>query len=608
VIERILSGNVIAMLSLRRAIQSKRQRLWGELDQSLAIIEFDPTGKIRAANDRFCRLLGYEATEIVGQHHRMIMEPAYAASSAYKDFWAKLCQGGSDRHDYLHVGKGGKQVWMQASYRPVLSRFGKLARIVQLGSDTTTALLRTAALEAKLAAIARVQRVIEFSPQGQVIDVNDNMLSLVGYRREEIIGKHHRLLVDSTYAASPEYEAFWRDLNAGKVNDGEFRRVGKGGRVIWMQASYNPVFDSNNKVVSILKFATDVTGRVKAVSEIAAGLAELASNHLDYRLPVTLEAAFEKVGSDYNTSLERLEMTIAQVAATSETILSGTGRIAAATSEMSRRIDEQAAGLGETAGALNQITGTVRQTAEGALEAAIAAAGARAGTASSSQVMSEAALVMAQISESSNKITQIIGVIDGIAFQTNLLALNAGVEAARAGETGRGFAVVAQEVRALAQRSAEAAKEIKSLIYSSSEEVKRGVELVNNTVAALDGVAEKVTQIDALLSKMAHSAQEQAGRLSSVNGAVNRIETATQQNALMTTQATEAMSTLKGEADEMARLIGQFRIGHAERAARPEPPPGQAEAPSRLESRPPRHRVPWPAVDHRNVNFVIKKD
>jgi methyl-accepting chemotaxis protein len=237
---------------------------------------------------------------------------------------------------------------------------------------------------------------------------------------------------------------------------------------------------------------------------------------------------------------------------------------------------------------LNEITGTVRQTAEGALEAAIAAAAARAGTAASSQVMSEAALVMAQISESSNKITQIIGVMDGIAFQTNLLALNAGVEAARAGDTGRGFAVVAQEVRALAQRSAEAAKEIKSLIYSSSEEVKRGVELVTTTVAALDGVTEKVAQIDALLSRMAHSAQEQARRLSSVNADVNRIETATQQNAFMTTQATEAISTLKGEADEMARLIGQFRIAGTEHAPRPVAP-RTGEAPGRLERRP---RVP----------------
>ncbi len=576
------------MLSLRRAMQSKTRRILGALDRSLAMIECDPSGMIRAANDPFCRLLGYAQAEIVGHHHRMIVEPAYAASPAYAQFWAKLGQGEFVGQEHPYVGKGGKPVWMQASCIPILSRFGKLERIVQLGSDTTAARLRTAALEAKLAAITRVQRMIEFSPTGHVIDVNDNMLALIGYRREEIIGKHHSLLVDSTYAASPEYQAFWRDLNDGKVNDSEFMRIGKGGRIIWMQASYNPIFDSNDKVVSILKFATDVTGRIRAVTKIAAGLAELASNHLDCRLSETFEPAFEKVRSDYNTSLARLEATMAQVAATSETIRSGTERITDSTSDMSQRIEEQAAGLGDTANVLNEITGTVRQTAEGALEAAIAAAAARAGTAASSQVMSEAALVMAQISESSNKITQIIGVMDGIAFQTNLLALNAGVEAARAGDTGRGFAVVAQEVRALAQRSAEAAKEIKSLIYSSSEEVKRGVELVTTTVAALDGVTEKVAQIDALLSRMAHSAQEQARRLSSVNADVNRIETATQQNAFMTTQATEAISTLKGEADEMARLIGQFRIAGTEHAPRPVAP-RTGEAPGRLERRP---RVP----------------
>jgi methyl-accepting chemotaxis protein len=378
-------------------------------------------------------------------------------------------------------------------------------------------------------------------------------------------------LVDSAYAASPEYQDFWRKLNEGQFNAGEFKRLGKGGQDVWLQASYNPIFDLNKKVTSVVKFATNITGRVRAVTEIAAGLAELADNNLQYRLSKAFEPAFEQVRSDYNASLERLEMTVSRVAASLETIQGGTAEIASSTSDMSRRIEEQAAGLEETAAALDEITGTVKQSAEGALEAALAAAGARSGTALSSKVMSQAATVMTEISESSNKITQIIGVMDEIAFQTNLLALNAGVEAARAGDSGRGFAVVAQEVRALAQRSAEAAKEIKSLISSSSAEVKRGVELVSETAAALEGVTEKVVRIDSLLSDMARAAKEQAIGLAEVNTAVNRMDVVTQQNSAMITEATGAAATLKGEAVEMADLIGQFRIGREAHVSTPAP-------------------------------------
>jgi methyl-accepting chemotaxis protein len=572
------------MLSFSRVMQSKTQRILNALDRSLAIIEFDPQGKIRAANDGFCRLMGYEAAELIGHHHRMFVDPAYAASPAYREFWAKLGRGEFDRQEYPRIGKGGKQVWIQASYNPILNLRGKVVSIVKLATDITATRLRNATFEAKLAALSRVQGVIEFAPTGEIIDANDNMLAILGYRLDEIKGKHHRLLVDGAYAASAEYQDFWRRLNEGQFSAGEFKRVGKGGQEVWIQASYNPIFDLNNKVTSVLKFATDITGRVRAVTKVAAGLAELANNNLEYRLSEAFEPAFEKVRSDYNASLERLETTMARVAASSEMIRNGTEEIAASTDDISRRIEEQAAGLEETAAALDEITGTVKQTAQGAFEAALAASGARSGTAASGKVMGEAAAVIDEISTSSSKITQIIGVIDEIAFQTNLLALNAGVEAARAGDSGRGFAVVAQEVRALAQRSAEAAKQIKSLISSSSDEVKRGVTLVNETALALEGVTGKVARIDALLSQMARAAQEQASGLGEVNIAVNRMDSVTQQNASMVAEATAAAATLKSEALGMATLMGQFRIGRgapAPGARLSRDPPRRAETRSR---------------------------
>jgi methyl-accepting chemotaxis protein len=314
----------------------------------------------------------------------------------------------------------------------------------------------------------------------------------------------------------------------------------------------------------VVKFAIDVTDRVRAVAEVAGGLTELSRNNLCHRLDRPFLPAFEQLRSDYNASLGGLQSTMQRVAAGAQTVNAETREIVDSTAVMSNRIEQQAASLQETAGVLSNITATVKKSAEGALEAAIAASGARSGTIQSGKVMSQAAVVMSEISESSGRISEVIGIIDEIAFQTNLLALNAGVEAARAGEAGRGFAVVAQEVRGLAQRSAVAAKEIKSLISSSSAQVKRGVSLVNETAAALEGVTSKVGEIDLVLSSVAKTAQQQAAGLIEVNFAVNQMDQATQQNAEMLGRAKAATQSLQDAAAEMAALIGEFNI--AERA------------------------------------------
>jgi methyl-accepting chemotaxis protein len=237
----------------------------------------------------------------------------------------------------------------------------------------------------------------------------------------------------------------------------------------------------------------------------------------------------------------------------------GAQEIASASSDLSRRTEQQAASLEETAAALDEITATVRRSAEGAKRAFSAASEARADAHRSGEVVGEAVSAMDAIESSSRQITQIIGVIDEIAFQTNLLALNAGVEAARAGDAGRGFAVVAQEVRALAQRSAEAAKEIKTLIATSSAQVGRGVKLVAQTGEALAEIANKVAQIDGLISEIASSSQEQAVGLAQVNIAVNQMDQVTQQNAGMVEEATAAAANLSSESRELTRLVGQFR-------------------------------------------------
>ncbi|ATC26223.1 PAS domain S-box protein [Caulobacter vibrioides] len=536
------------------------------LDKSLAMIEFDVKGTILAANANFCKAMGYEAREIIGKHHSLFVDPEYAASQAYRDFWMQLGQGQLDAREYLRLGKGGREVWIQASYNPVKNSAGKVTRILKVATDITAQKEVEAERTAKLNAVERVQATIEFTVDGVILNANKNFLATVGYALSEIQGKHHSMFVDPAEARSEAYAALWRRLNAGEFVAEEFRRIGKGGKEVWIQASYNPVFDSKGRVVKVVKFATDVTGRVDAINQIAQALACLAANDLSYRMAAQIDARFASVRDDFNDAVAALDETIGAVASATRNVATGANEISTASDNLSRRTEQQAASLEETAAALDEITATVSRSADGAKRASVAASDARVDAAKSGEIVGEAVSAMDGIESSSNQINQIISVIDEIAFQTNLLALNAGVEAARAGEAGRGFAVVAQEVRALAQRSADAAKEIKVLIANSSTQVERGVKLVGDTGRALQSIVSKVSEIDTLISEIAQSSREQATGLGEVNVAVNQMDQVTQQNAAMVEEATAAAASLRHEADELDKLIARFHV--TARAAR----------------------------------------
>ncbi|WP_183214146.1 methyl-accepting chemotaxis protein [Brevundimonas variabilis] len=432
-----------------------------------------------------------------------------------------------------------------------------------------------------VAAINRSQAVIEFQLDGTIIKANDNFLNAMGYALEEVQGRNHSIFVSAEFAASNAYREFWATLRRGEFVASKFQRVGKGGKDIWIQASYNPVLDDAGKPFKVIKFATDITeielerarieteraeaaARNTVVHDLAVALTGLANADLTTCISAEFEGEYAQIKDDFNTAVASLRDTMLAIAQATQGLDAGSSEIAAASDDLSRRTEQQAASLEETAAALDQVTATIKQSAENARQAAAAASGAREQASKSGDVMREAVTAMGEIEKSSAEITQIIGVIDEIAFQTNLLALNAGVEAARAGDAGRGFAVVAQEVRALAQRSAEAAKEIKVLIAASSSQVRRGVKLVGDTGESLTGIVVKVAEIDGLISGIAQASQEQATGLNEVNSAVNQMDQVTQQNAAMVEEATAAASSLRSEASELMRLVGGFRTdtGH----------------------------------------------
>ncbi|MGD0642430.1 MAG: methyl-accepting chemotaxis protein [Roseiarcus sp.] len=539
------------------------KRILKALSRSLAIIEFEPDGKIIIANENFCRLLGYELSEIQGKHHSLFVDPDYVRSSDYKEFWAKLGRGEFDAREYKRIGKAGKEVWIQASYNPVVSKSGTVLKVIKVATDITAAKLLAAENAGKLDAISRAQPVIEYSAEGNVLTANENFIKLAGYPLEKIKGQHHRMFVDAAYAQSSEYQDFWRRLNRGECINEEYKRVGAGGKEIWIQASYNPIFDLDNRVVKIVNYMTDVTTRNIAVNQIAAGLSRLAEGDLEQRVEVEFIPSLDRLRVDFNASLDTLERSMSAISANTQAIRSGTGEISTAADDLSRRTEQQASSLEETAAALEQITATVKKTAEGAKHARDVVSTAKVDADKSGEVVREAMAAMTGIDKSSKQISQIIGVIDEIAFQTNLLALNAGVEAARAGDAGRGFAVVASEVRALAQRSAEAAKEIKGLISTSTAQVDQGVLLVTQTGKALERIVTQVVEINAIITDIAASAQEQATGLQQVNTAVNEMDQVTQKNAAMVEETTAASHALSSETEELGRLISRYRIRQA---------------------------------------------
>ncbi|MDB5433648.1 MAG: methyl-accepting chemotaxis protein [Caulobacter sp.] len=314
---------------------------------------------------------------------------------------------------------------------------------------------------------------------------------------------------------------------------------------------------------------TEEEAQAQMVASLAQGLSRLAAGDVTFRLRTAFARQYEQLRTDFNAAMEQLQETLVSVKATTHGILGGAAEISKAADDLSRRTEQQAASLEESAATLDEITATVKKSAGGADKAHQVAGTAAAEAARSGEVVAEATEAMGAIERSSAQITQIIGVIDEIAFQTNLLALNAGVEAARAGDAGRGFAVVASEVRALAQRSADAAKQIKSLIHTSSTEVGRGVELVAETGQALERIGAIVAEMNTLVAEIAASAREQSTALVEVNQALNQMDQVTQQNAAMVEETTAASHGLARETEGLAQLVERFQVAdsHPARAA-----------------------------------------
>jgi methyl-accepting chemotaxis protein len=498
---------------------------------------------------------------------------------------------------------------------PIIDNGTRLGFVVEW-RDVTAELLqrqRDAEYQGQIAAIGNSQATIEFGMDGIVRTVNDKFEHAMGYTLGEIKGRHHSMFVDDAYRQSIEYKQFWEKLNRGEFETGQFKRVAKGGREIWLQAIYNPIMDADGKPFKVVKYASDVTEQVHAARVLAQAVEQTKEvvsaariGDLDRRIPLdgktgavrdlcedvnrlvanmgdvigdvgrvfgalaegdltqTIDAeyqgAFQRIKEDSNRSVKQLAQSVNQIKSATDTINSASREIATGNNDLSSRTEQQAASLEETASSMEELTSTVRQNAENAKQANQLAIGASDIAVKGGTVVGQVVTTMAAINESSKKIVDIISVIDGIAFQTNILALNAAVEAARAGEQGRGFAVVAAEVRSLAQRSAAAAKEIKTLIGDSVDKVDNGSKLVEQAGRTMDEIVTSVKRVTDIMAEITAASQEQSLGIEQVNQTITQMDEVTQQNAALVEEASAAARSLEEQAGGLARSVAQFRL------------------------------------------------
>ncbi len=529
------------------------------LDRSQAIISFKPDGTILDANENFCAAVGYQRDEIVGRHHRIFVHPAESQSADYREFWKRLSEGQFDQRQYKRIGKNGKEIWIEASYNPVFRR-GKVIKVVKIATDITASKLQDLDSTGKLAALSRAQAIIEFTPDGNILAANQNFLDSLGYSLDEIVGQHHSMFCEARYVSSPEYASFWPRLAAGEFFSDEFKRLTKSGSAVYIQATYNPILDDDGNVIKVVKFATDVTGRVRALQEIGAGLGRLAECNIRVTIDDPFVPEFDHLRHDFNESLAKFQETLEQVLGQTSMLSAKSGDMRASTNGIADRSEQQAVALKETSATIEQITQTVRGASTRTADARKLVSEARSAVSRSVEVVTLTVSAMDRINAASNEITNIVGMIDEIAFQTNLLALNAGIEAARAGNAGKGFAVVAQEVRALAQRSADAAKDISHLITNSSAEVKEGVRLVGETGEALKNIEEYVQSIDVNIDAISTGSSEQSASLGEINIAMSALDKMTQENAGMVVNMSAIAEALSVGAAELEQLVRRFKL------------------------------------------------
>ena len=551
------------------------------IGKSQAAIEFRMDGTIVTANENFLNALGYTLEEIKGQHHSMFVEATYARSTEYREFWAKLNRGEYQSGEYKRIGKGGREVWIRASYNPIFDLNGKPVKVVKYATDVTEQKLANADFTGQIEAIGKSQAVIEFRMDGTIVTANENFLKTLGYGLEEIKGKHHSLFVDNSYAHSGEYREFWAKLNRGEYQSGEYKRIGKGGREVWIQAAYNPILDLNGKPFKVVKYATDITEQVKAkidmqnrVDAILGVVKAASQGDLTQEVPVKGSDAVGQMGEGLAAFFQALRYSIQQILQNAQSVGASAEELTAVSQQMAGNAEETATQAKVVSGASEEVSSSVSIVATGG-EQMLASIREIAKNSNESARVAKNAVVVAdtanqtisKLGESSFEIGKVIKVITSIAQQTNLLALNATIEAARAGEAGKGFAVVANEVKELAKETAKATEEIGRKIEAIQSDTTSAVQaigeigsIINQISDISNSIASAVEEQTATTNEMGRNISEAARGAGEITNNISGVAEAAQNTTSGASDTQAAAKALSEMASQLQTLVGRFKI------------------------------------------------